>query len=438
MPFRHLDNKYSEYGTTKIAISMSNNSIGPEFVFTPRSPEVNTTTYIRRPELEGSLETALRTGQHMLICGQSGSGKTWLYRFVFPEVNTHFEMINLASLSATSFETTFRRVEGRSNPMAKTSRKEKKQVRGSAFVAHGQLETESTFELAEQCHYFNCLKQMHIKGQKHRYRCLVFDNLEAIVSNDKLMKELADYLILSDDPNYARFNVRILIVGVPYGIREYFRKISNMESVANRLREIPEVTRLRFPAVDTLVSRGFDALNLKYDPSIRSKIVEHIYFVTDGLAQRIHEYCFELADQATKSRGVISLQNLLIADRRWLRSSLMQAYETVISSMNKRKKDTGKRNQVLFALGQIAWDEFSVHDVNDAVFSAFYALSHGAIKFDSSKSLRELTSSNNPILQVTSNSGSYRFVDPRYRMAIRACLRKAPPLGVIAIEPDAI
>ena len=321
--------------------------------------------------------------------------------------------------------------------MRKTLHKERKQVRGNVVVAHGQLETESTFETPSQCTYFNCLKRISKNGKKNKHRCLVFDNLETIVNNETLMKTLADYLILLDDPEYAKLNVKVILVGVPHGVRSYFRRVTNMESVANRIREIPEVARLTTNQVETLAAGGFNQCRLTFDPSIRSRVFSHINFVTDRLPQRIHEYCFELADESLPN-NLITLQNLRNADRRWLRSSLLQAYEIVVGAMNRRKKETGKRNQVMFALGQIETDEFTIADVNEAVFASFYASSNGAIKFSSANSLRELATRNNPIITKTPNSGSYRFVDPRYRMAIRACLRKEPPLGVVALETDAL
>lgn len=52
----------------------------PEEVFTPRSPEVNSEMYIARPDLEKALKNALRSSLHVIIHGESGTGKSWLYK----------------------------------------------------------------------------------------------------------------------------------------------------------------------------------------------------------------------------------------------------------------------------------------------------------------------------------------------------------------------
>ena len=45
-------------------------------VFTPRRHDV------KRPFLEAALSRAIMGSQHVLLCGESGNGKSWLYRKV--------------------------------------------------------------------------------------------------------------------------------------------------------------------------------------------------------------------------------------------------------------------------------------------------------------------------------------------------------------------
>ncbi|MCA6556445.1 MAG: hypothetical protein IM583_07410, partial [Pseudanabaena sp. M114S2SP2A07QC] len=54
----------------------------PEEVFTPRASDINESMYVDRPDLEADLKKGLRSGMHLLIYGESGSGKTWLYKRV--------------------------------------------------------------------------------------------------------------------------------------------------------------------------------------------------------------------------------------------------------------------------------------------------------------------------------------------------------------------
>ncbi len=69
--------------------------IRPEDVFTPRSPVVNKSMYIDRPEYERELRLAMRSGYHVIIYGDSGCGKSWLYKKVFEDDGVSFVTLDL-------------------------------------------------------------------------------------------------------------------------------------------------------------------------------------------------------------------------------------------------------------------------------------------------------------------------------------------------------
>lgn len=60
-------------------------AIRPEEVFTPRSAEVNPAMYVDRPEYQQELRRAIRSGYSVIIYGESGCGKSWLYKKVFED-----------------------------------------------------------------------------------------------------------------------------------------------------------------------------------------------------------------------------------------------------------------------------------------------------------------------------------------------------------------
>ena len=70
----------------------------PDEVFTPRSAEVSS-LYIPRPELELELQEALSETQHIVIFGESGNGKSWLYKKEFEKEMVYYEVINLVQAS---------------------------------------------------------------------------------------------------------------------------------------------------------------------------------------------------------------------------------------------------------------------------------------------------------------------------------------------------
>ena len=78
---------------------MFSNRMKPEHVFTPRLAEVNKEMYVSRPHLEKALKTALRGNLHLLIHGESGTGKSWLYKQTFQNNAINFVVANLANAS---------------------------------------------------------------------------------------------------------------------------------------------------------------------------------------------------------------------------------------------------------------------------------------------------------------------------------------------------
>ncbi len=255
--------------------------------------------------------------------------------------------------------------------------------------------------------------------------CIVFDNLEQAFDSEKLMKELADTLVLLDDERYAQYKVKLIIVGIPSGVREYFSKTRNLPTISNRLREIPEVSRLTRDQTDELVKRGFvHELQMQADAGILDGIVNHVRWVTDRIPQRIHEYCLELAKIARRNGDVLTTQMLAEADRVWLGTSLSADYTVVEAAMNAKETKVGRKNQCIFALGLIDKDEFKASDIETIVRQEFpattekTALNVPAILGDLAKKEAE------PIIKKTIKGDAYAFKDPKYRMYIRAMLQK--------------
>jgi DNA helicase HerA-like ATPase len=69
----------------------------PSEVFTPRAGKVNSQMYVQRAELELQLNNALGESKHIIIHGESGSGKTWLYKSVLASKNSVFAVADLAN-----------------------------------------------------------------------------------------------------------------------------------------------------------------------------------------------------------------------------------------------------------------------------------------------------------------------------------------------------
>jgi Cdc6-like AAA superfamily ATPase len=68
-------------------------------VFTPRNESVNKEMYISRGDHEKNLFRSIKGSMHSFLSGESGTGKSWLYKKVFSEKKINFKAVNCANAS---------------------------------------------------------------------------------------------------------------------------------------------------------------------------------------------------------------------------------------------------------------------------------------------------------------------------------------------------
>lgn len=394
----------------------------PNEVFTPRNPTVNPEMYIERPNLERSLRRAIDGSQHILVHGESGCGKTWLYKRILENDGIVLTVANLGNASrlggiVNEIENSVAEFSG----AIKTGYKETKEAEINAGVARGALTHEGEFETPQIDGLERAFKSLRQQAGKRKC-CLVLDNLESIFRNKKLMSELGDIVLLLDDPRYAEYEVKLLIVGVPEGVREYFSRTENRLIVTNRLYEIPEVGSLTPAQLAHFIHTGFiKELGCRLDDEMAKDLCRFAFFITSGVPQMLHEFCLELAYIAEDNHDVITEPMLKSAAAMWLQASLSSSYSAVEEMMNDRSTVAGRRNQVLFALGQVHKDSFNYSDIEAIVRREFPASTAGKT-LNISGILSELADRENSLIKRSRKANSYSFVDPKYRMCIRVML----------------
>lgn len=397
----------------------------PEEVFTPRSFEVNELIYIARPELETVLRNALRGSQHVVVHGESGSGKSWLYKKVLKDTGAEWSLANLANASRLgSITKEIQNSYERSGHARKTGFTETKAAEVGVAVAKGGLSHQATYEYTSPEPFEQALFTIRRRAGK-RLAVLVLDNLESIFEDRSRMAELADLVVLLDDDSYARHQVRMLIVGVPGELREYFNRTRTRATVANRLYEIPEVARLTPAQCNELVETGFvRLLGFNIPERDLADLQRHVAWVTDRIPQRIHEYCLELARLGSVNNDVPLLTLTDATDRIWLQSALANAYAAVEAAMNVRETKVGRRNQTLYAIGRIDRTELRLTDVEEMVRKEFPASTEDRA-LNISGMLYDLGDMTTPLIKRSPKGDAWVFADPRYRMCIRLMLRKS-------------
>jgi AAA domain len=389
----------------------------PHEVFTPRAAEVNRAMYVERPDLEKALKNAFLGTRHILIHGESGCGKSWLYKHTFDAAGIKFTVANLANASRLgSVNAEFANIVSRRQETV-VSQMDTTEVNVKVYK---QSRTRST-SLLKQEPFEQCLAYIRgISGGKRA--CLVLDNLESIFDNSNHMRELADLITLLDDARYNKYDVKFVIVGVPSSVRHYFSNTQNLPTVSNRIDELPEVSRLSKEAAHDFINRGFiEELGFTLRPA--KKIVEHIAWITDRIPERLHEYCLQLALLAAENQGRVSDKLLNSASSAWFSSSLSHAYSVIEGLMNSRETTVGRRNQTLYALGLLYLEEIKYSDIEQIIRKEF-PRSTRDVSINVSAILGELARGNHPIIRRSPKGDAYEFLDPKYRMCLRAMLYK--------------
>ncbi len=398
-------------------------------VFTPRNSNVNSNMYVRRDELEKELRRAMGGSLHILIHGESGCGKSWLFKKILDEDKVFYLPANLANASRLgSITKELQNVVSRQQQSTITEFTDKKAAEGTAGMpgvlgGKATLEHADKYEVPQKEPLEACLEMARkLAGNKPCF--VVLDNLETIFSQRELMRELGDIITLLDDPAYSVFKAKLLIVGIPTDVREYFSRIANRHAVSNRIHELPEVVRLTKEQANELVRRGFcDELKISLIDAELQTVQDHVSWITDCVPQCLHEYCLELAHLLQGANWKYTPEMLAQSDKKWLGVALSKNYAAVEEQMNERDTRAGRRNQVLFCLGKIKTDTFRYTDIEDILRQEFPASTQG-VSLDVPGVLAQIARGTGSPIKQTPKGNAYSFTDPRFKMCIRAMLVK--------------
>jgi hypothetical protein len=397
----------------------------PDDVFTPRSPTVNEEMYVDRSDLESRLKDLISGTKHIIIHGESGNGKTWLYKKVFSEEKVPYAIVNLSN--AGRFGTISNAIRDKLSK-ASNDETELKQI-VSNFEGNFQPEgvgigysRQKIYEVVNR-DPLDALMRLVRSGGGRKKGLIVFDNFEAILNDDALIAELGNMLILLDDEDYAKHSVKICIVGVPADIRDYITKMSAVQSISNRISELPEVARLTSEQAQELLKKGFKKLlNIKLEEE--SRILDQLAWSTDRIAQYLHELGLIAAREAVKRNSILSLATLDRSEGIWFEESISSVRQTVELNLNARETKAGRRNQVIYSLGCLKIEDFKYSDVETLVRQEFPETTTD-VDLNIIQRLGELEKSSHPVIKRVPRGDAYRLINPKVKIAIRVMLRKA-------------
>lgn len=399
-------------------------------VFTPRNSDVNLKMYIDRPRLEKSLLRSIKKNTHTLVFGESGNGKSWLYKKILEENDIPYIVVNCANASRKgSVTNAIYEAIIPSGTAYKLSYDEEKNAEVNAIVAKGGLKHSGKYELSQEEPLLKAFKYFNSKYTQKKI--IVLDNLESIFASSDLMNELANIILLLDDNLYSNSNINFLIVGVPNDVLHYYRTTINLESVANRITEAKKVESLDLGQVNSLVRNGFKLLDFNIDETDLSYIINHVYSVTMGIAQRVHEYSEHLAYLIQDNDGLYDKNLIEEADSEWLTESFRLTYQIIEDHLNSRDTTIARRNQVIYCIAKIPLHQFDSNDVEKLIREEFPD-TISSPNMGIGNILTTLSSSETPLLNRNSKNNTYSVRDARYIMCIQLMLvKKNDSSGVI-------
>jgi hypothetical protein len=401
----------------------SNSTKTPSQVFTPRSAEVNTDMYIHRSLHEKRLLRWIEGTMHGFIFGESGNGKTWLYKNLFTEHRVNYKVANCTlAENKGSIRNEIYAACMPANTSTKTSYIEKKEGGLSLGVANSTITHEGSYTILQEDSLLTAFRHLSKESKGWGDSVIILDNVETIFSNGRLMDELADIIILLDDERYSKYKVKFLLVGVPCGVIEYFSKSKNRSSVGNRITELPALSGFTLKETIEIVKKGFNTfLSCNYSEAIITGLAGRIHDITLGVPQRVHEYCLNLCYELEDNNWILNKLVWQATDALWLIEGLRESYAAIEQHYSTNSQT--RRKQVLYTIGQFKGHQFTTSEIGFLLRKHFPS---STISSDSGVGtiLSSLTKGDSPILTTNKINDSYCFCDPRHIMCLRLILDK--------------
>lgn len=386
-------------------------------VFTPRSQTVNPITYVPRPDLERNIGRWTSGAQHGWIVGESGNGKSWLYKHVFGQHKLPYATINCGLISSKNnlWDALIARIQEEGHVLI--GQKDIVEAKGGIpGLASGKGAFEKQYNVLSKD---TQIQVCHLLCKK--YPILVFDNVERIFSNSELMKELGDFLLMVDDEYMFPSPFKCLLISTPVSLIDYYSSEPNHTTISNRIHELPRVSGLTDSEIGQLIKKGFvDSLNVNLDPENIKEITAAFNYYTLGNSQSVQEICLNLAYVLEDSNWKFSLDMVNLASKKWMHSGMRSSY-SVIQNNWVSTRGSGRKNQILYVLGKFSSHLIKGSDV-EREFEIAFPSTRGT-NINCYQYLNQLVIADMPVIRKSTIPNTYTIIDPKYLMVIRISIR---------------
>ncbi|OYU79354.1 MAG: hypothetical protein CFE23_14390 [Flavobacterium sp. BFFFF1] len=378
-------------------------------VFSPMSPIRQKDFFSGRlTQLEKVAEAINEIGQHAILYGERGVGKTSLANIMvagYTNIYTVKITCNRQDAFKTLWQSAFESIQ-----FAKTTQ-------GLGFNAQT---TTQIVNMGNQISSIVNLRPSHVLNALNSfgsYRMLFifdeFDNIQA----EKTRAAFADLIKSLSDNN---INTTVVLVGIADSIESL---VGNHQSLERCLKQV-KMPRMKKEESEEIINKGMQKLGIKIENKIREKIIEF----SSGFPHYIHLLCkFGAKELIQNDKNNFSESYLTIAIRAGIENTSEQlrgSYKKAILSSN----NSSRWRDLLFACANADIDEFNSFTVSD-VIKEYNKVTGRAVKNGNlNYNLNQLTKEDRgEILNKLGKGKStrYTFLNPMMRAFVKLKIHSA-------------
>lgn len=392
--FPHLTRMFGLDREQKIADS------GIRSIFTPHQPIAELDLLFgRQTEVQSLVETLNTPGQHVLLYGERGVGKSSIANVISSllpvltqvqvyekrcDSSDNFETILMGPLAAVGADLTLLEVVEQSD----------KQGGANIGFFNGSVAKSvvATYKASNSLSPSTAVEAIsHIDG------LLIIDEVDALGDSDDRRKIAELVKLLSD----AGSPFKIMIVGIA---RTGDELTAAHPSVHRCLRET-KLDRMSRVELWEIVRSGGDKAGLKFSDAATARIVD----LSAGYPHFTHLIALKCAEAAIiderQDIDVTHLNDALQSAVRDAEGTLKREFESAVRSAN-----TGMYRSIVLAAASVESSEFSAASLRSAVsLLTGSSISQGSMN----NYLTRLVSDNGASILTRTGKGVYRFTDPR-------------------------
>ena len=377
--------------------------------------------YVNRPDHEAALRRGIRTGYNIVVHGDSGCGKSWLYKKVFKDEGVFFKVVDF-STAGDADEVDILLLEAVTEYMqwVESSKTNERDIEFKPANMGGKYKEQTVFAKLEASPFARLLSAIRHQAGKSKKSFLVFENLEYILDKEDVVKKIQTMLLALDDPNSAKFDVKICLVGVPSEIKEVLSDGNKYQTISNRVYEVPEVDRLSRTAVNLLVVRGLEQ-ELEYTIESKTYCYSKIAFVTYRIPQYVHDVCLHVAMRAEETLNQVNPEVIDLALRDWIMSNSRQSIEFVRRWIMGDRAPNRTRAKIIYTISRLEEHFFSAEDITEELKKQFPKSMSGK-RVQTLAALRKMSEGEERILKCDADRRLFRVATPQIRSSLRICL----------------